>query len=143
VQIIIVNQQKRIPVHKKKVKEIVLKTLKILKVKLTGELSVLYTDNRTIQQLNYRFLGRKEPTDVLCFNLSDREDIFADIVISTEKAQENSRLFKTSPSWEARLYLIHGILHLLGYTDRTAKERNRMHRKALHILRKLKNEQVS
>jgi probable rRNA maturation factor len=137
VQIIIVNQQKRIPVHKKKIKEIVLKTLKILKVKLTGELSVLYTDNRTIQQLNYRFLGRKEPTDVLCFDLSDGEDIFADIVISAEKAQENSRLFKTSPSWEARLYLVHGILHLLGYKDRKKKDRIRMQRKALQILKKI------
>jgi len=137
VQIIIVNQQKRISVHKKKVKEIVLKTLKILKVKLAGELSVVYTDNRTIQQLNYRFLGRKEPTDVLCFDLSDSKGILADIVISTEKAQENSRLFKTSPGWEARLYLVHGILHLVGYKDATKRERLRMQRKALQILRSI------
>ena len=136
-QIIIVNQQKRISVHKKKVKEIVLKTLKILKVKLAGELSVVYTDNRTIQQLNYRFLGRKEPTDVLCFDLSDSKGILADIVISTEKAQENSRLFKTSPGWEARLYLVHGILHLVGYKDATKRERLRMQRKALQILRSI------
>jgi len=104
---------------------------------LRGQLTVLYTDNRTIQGLNYRFLGRKEPTDVLCFDLSDKDETLADIVISTETAEENSRLFKTSPGREARLYLVHGILHLLGYKDRNKKDRIRMHRKALQILKKL------
>lgn len=104
---------------------------------MTGQLTVLYTDNRTIQELNYRFLGRKEPTDVLCFDLSDKEETVADIVISTETAEANSRLFKTTPEREAGLYLIHGILHLLGYKDRKKKDRIRMQRKALQILSKV------
>jgi probable rRNA maturation factor len=156
VQITIINQQKKAPVSKRATKAVVLKTLNILnpvrntnlptgkreiskgvKSHLTGELTVVYTDNRTIQELNYRFLGKRLPTDVLCFDLSKGKGLVADIVISVEKAQENSRLFKTSVSQEIRLYLIHAILHLAGFKDKRAKDRIRMHREALRILNKI------
>ena len=134
-QIIIQNHQKRIPVSKRVIKATILKTLKILKANLTGELTVVFVNNSSIQKLNYRFLGRRRPTDVLCFDLSNGQHLTADIVISTEKAWENARLFKTSVLREVKLYLIHGILHLLGFKDKRIKDRIRMQRKALQILK--------
>ncbi len=155
-QIYIINQQKKIPVNKKAIKTIVLGALEILsrvrnitlptnkknfsnRIKniLAGELTVLYVNNRVIEELNYRFLRKRCSTDVLCFDLPGGGRFIADIVISTEKAQENSQLFKTRPAWEAELYLIHGILHLLGFKDRNKKERIRMQRKAVSILNKI------
>jgi probable rRNA maturation factor len=136
VQITIINQQKKIPVSKR-TKAIVLKTLKILKADLTGQLTVVYVNNRTIQELNYRFLGRPQPTDVLCFDLSEGKALNADIVISIEQARQNARLFKTSAPWEIRLYLIHGILHLMGFKDKRTKDRTRMQRKATQILKNI------
>ncbi|MGD9014946.1 MAG: rRNA maturation RNase YbeY [Candidatus Omnitrophota bacterium] len=133
-QIIIKNQQRIIPVSKRAVKTTVLKTLKILKVNLSGELTVVYVNNRAIQELNHKFLGRRQPTDVLCFDLSRGRHLIADIIISTEQAKENARLFKTSASWEARLYLIHAILHLRGFKDKRINDRIRMQRKALKIM---------
>jgi len=100
-----------------------------------GQLTILYTDNKTIQELNYRFAGKDEPTDVLCFDLSQEGRLIADIVISTEKAWENSRLFNTSPRWEANLYLVHGILHLFGFDDVKKKDRERMFACAIKILK--------
>lgn len=153
-QIIIQDHQKRIPISKRKIKATVLKALKILnpvrntrlsksrtkisngvKTILAGELTIVFVDNRSIQELNYRFLGRRRPTDVLCFDLSHGQHLTADIVISTEKAWENARLFKTSTLREVKLYLIHGILHLLGFKDKRIKDRIRMQRKALKILK--------
>ena len=136
-QIIIINQQKKIPINKRAIKTIALKTLKILKADLTGELSIVYVNNRTIKDLNYRFLGKRQPTDVLCFDLSEGRGLTADIIISTEKACENARLFRTSPERELKLYLIHGILHLLGFRDKRIKDRTRMQRKASRILKKV------
>lgn len=136
-QIIIINRQKKIPIRSRAIKKIVLKVLKVLKVNLVGQLTIFFTNNKTIQELNYRFLGKRCPTDVLCFDLSGEERFVADIAISAEKACENSRVFKTSPNMELTLYLIHGILHLLGFKDHRKKDRVRMQRLALQILNKL------
>lgn len=136
-QIIIKNHQKIIPVNKRATKAAVLKTLKILRAKLTGELTIVYVDDRTIQGLNYKFRGQRRPTDVLCFDLTEGEGFSADIVISTETAYKNSRFFKTSPLKEANLYLIHGVLHLFGFNDKRIKDRIRMQRKAVSILNKI------
>lgn len=155
-QITIINQQKKIPISKRAIKKIVLKILKILnpvrnatlsksrkkisngvKANLAGQLSIIYVDNRAIQELNHKFLGKSEPTDVLCFDVSFGTRFIADIVISTEKAWENSKTFRTSPRKELKLYLIHGILHLLGFKDKRIKDRIRMQRKALGILKRV------
>ena len=140
-QITIINQQKKIPISKRAIKKLVLKTFKILKANLAGELTIVYVDNRTIQKLNYKYLSKPRPTDVLCFDLSEKDRFTGNIVISTEKAWENSRLFKTSAIWETKLYLIHGILHLLGFKDKRVKDRERMQRKTLQILREISKNQ--
>ena len=153
-QIIVQNHQSRIPISKRAIKAIIVKTLKILnpvrntrlskgrtkiskrlKAILAGELTVVFVDNPSIQELNYRFLGRRRPTDVLCFDLSNGQHLNADIVISTDKARENARLFKTSTLREVKLYLIHAILHLLGFKDKRIKDRICMQRRALQILK--------
>ena len=133
-RITIINQQKKIPINKRATENTVRKILRILKVVSAGELTVAYVNNKAIQELNYRFLDKNHPTDVLCFDLSEGNKFIADIIISTEKAGENSRIFNTSPKKEIALYLIHGILHLLGYKDYRRKDRKEMQRKANQIL---------
>jgi len=155
VQITIINRQKKIPISKRAIKSTVLKVFKILypereeyrrsKARFlqktgsaaAGELSVLFTDNKTIRQLNLKFTGKDEPTDVLCFDLSEKNNTSVDIVISAERACENAAIFKTLPIAEAKLYLVHGILHFLGYDDKRQKDREKMHQLALQILSKV------
>lgn len=136
-QIIILNQQKIIPISKRAVKTTVTKALEILKVKADGELTVVYVNNKAIEELNYRFLSKRHSTDVLCFDLSEDDRLVADIVVSAEKAWQNSRIFKTSLRHEMGLYLIHGILHLLGFKDRSRKQQEQMQAKAVRVLREL------
>jgi len=142
VRVIIRNQQKTIPVNKREVKEIVNRTLKVLGASAIdasskGEITVVYVDNKAIQELNWRFLREDCPTDVLCFDLSSAEHLIVDIIISTEKACENAKVFGSSTRREMCLYLIHGILHLCGYNDHTENDRIRMQRKALQIMKSI------
>jgi probable rRNA maturation factor len=81
------------------------------------ELSVLFCGNSYIQELNSRYRGRDEPTDVLSFALGENAGeryLPGDIVISLETLEENAACFKVSPDEELRRLLIHGILHLSG-----------------------------
>jgi len=88
------------------------------------ELSVLFTHDTLIAELNYHYLGRRGPTNVLAFPMCDPGDrdaasfeqvMLGDVVISVETAQREAR--ETGETLEQTIdrLLIHGILHLLGY----------------------------
>jgi probable rRNA maturation factor len=88
--------------------------------------------------LNLKYLGKNRATDVMAFDISkNKAKILADIVISGDTAVKNSKEFKTSSLYEAYLYVIHGVLHILGYDDETAQQRKIMEYKAQRILKTL------
>lgn len=131
-KITIKNFQKKIPVYPKKIKELILKALSREGRKNSGRITVCFVDDKKIKELNLKYLHKNAPTDVLSFDLSVPEkqgSICADIVVSTDAASQNAKKFKTTTSYELRLYVIHGLLHLLGYDDRTPRERILMRKK--------------
>ena len=82
-----------------------------------------------------KFLGRNHPTDVIAFGLKkSKKEIFADIVVSTEAAIVNSAEFGTTALYETYLYVVHGLLHILGYGDKNLQQRKLMQSKAESIL---------
>jgi probable rRNA maturation factor len=104
------------------------------------EVSVLFVDDSQITELNRRHLGRNGPTDVLAFPMS-REgevdlhpEILGDVVVSAERAISYAREHALDPGEELSLYLIHGILHLLGYDDVDYAEARRMRRREKELL---------
>lgn len=141
-KITIKNFQNQIPIRANKIKQTALKVLSLEGIKKPGQINFCFLNDKQIRLYNLRYLGRDEPTDVLSFNLSDfsklKKNILADIVISTETAVTNSKIFKTTPRYELCLYIVHGLLHLLGYDDETKKERKIMQQKSNHILNILK-----
>ena len=82
-------------------------------------ITLLITNNKEILKLNKRFRNKNEPTDVLSFHLNKKEQIknnyLGDIVISLDKAKEESQKKKIKLEDELKMLLIHGYLHLLGY----------------------------
>ena len=67
---------------------------------------------------------------MLAFDLSPEPCYLeADIIVSSDTAIRNAKEYKTSPEHELKLYVIHGVLHLLGYDDHTNKERLLMRKK--------------
>ena len=89
-------------------------------------------DDKTIAGFNKQYLKKNYPTDVLAFRMQDGEfadihpEILGDVIISLDTAASRAEEFQTSLKYETQLYLVHGILHLLGFDDLSAKGRNRM-----------------
>jgi probable rRNA maturation factor len=132
VKIIIKNCQKKIPVYPKRIKEIILKVLTQEGRKNPGQLTVCFVNDKKIRELNLKYLRKNAPTDVLSFNLGEsrkKAPISADIVVSTDTTVKNAKIFKTSVPQELKLYVIHGLLHLLGYADHTPGEKILMRKK--------------
>ncbi len=97
------------------------------------ELSVLFTDDEHIAQLNRRYRGKSGPTNVLAFPMADEtgKDIpspmLGDVVISLDTALRESRDLEERPEETINRLLIHGILHLLGFDhERSEAEACRM-----------------
>ena len=109
----------------------------------SGELSLVLVNDRTIKKLNREFLSKKYPTDVLAFDLSlrksapEKKKIFGEIIISTDTAKRNSRIFNTDFKYEITLYLVHGILHLLGFDDTGSNKIKLMRKKEIELMQYL------
>jgi probable rRNA maturation factor len=83
------------------------------------EITLAFVNNKTIQELNHKFLDKNVPTDVLSFPVgekgSDGKYYLGDIIISVQKALEQSQEQEHSLEREMEILTIHGFLHLLGY----------------------------
>ena len=87
--------------------------------KKIGEIVFVFCNDNYLLRKNIEFLKRDTLTDVITFNYCDAEQISGDILISIERVQENSKIFKTKFSIELNRVMVHGLLHLLGYDDKT------------------------
>jgi probable rRNA maturation factor len=83
------------------------------------EVSVLLVSNRRMAALHRRYMNESGPTDVITFQ-------HGEIFISAETAIRNARRFRNSLSRELRLYIVHGLLHLHGFADRTPAAARKM-----------------
>ncbi|MDD5130613.1 MAG: rRNA maturation RNase YbeY [Candidatus Omnitrophica bacterium] len=121
-KITFLNLQKTVPIPAKKIKAIILKVLKGENVKKTGWINVCFVDNARIKKFNNKFHKTKASTDVLAFNLSRKKEkntLLADIIVSAQTALQQARRLKTTPDYELSLYVAHGLLHILGFNDRS------------------------
>ncbi|NVM24438.1 MAG: rRNA maturation RNase YbeY [Desulfobacterales bacterium] len=93
-----------------------------------GELSLLFTDDKHITELNHRFLKREGPTNVLAFPTRDNDHpgpetpMLGDIVISLDAAMRDAKRGGESLNRTIDRLLIHGLLHLLGYDHQRSED---------------------
>jgi probable rRNA maturation factor len=138
-QINIQNLQGKIGLDLRLVKRIAWEVLDRQAIKARGEITISFVSDKEITQLNKKYLSHNYPTDVLAFDLSeDKNKLSADIIVSAETAVSNAGIFNTSVLYEIYLYVAHGLLHIAGYDDKTTRQRNLMHKKAVQILSALK-----
>jgi probable rRNA maturation factor len=132
VKITLQNQQSKVSLQTKKIKKLILKVLKGERIKESGWINVCFVNNSQIRKFNAKFLKVKGVTDVLAFNLSDENKknfILADIMVSAQEALIQARNLKTTLYYELSLYVVHGLLHILGYGDHTAVQIKLMRKK--------------
>lgn len=96
-------------------------------------LTIYITDDDESRALNRKFHATNAPTDVLSFP-AGADDYLGDVVISYERARVQARAAGWPIVNELELLAVHGILHLLGYDDRTPRARKRMWKRQEEIL---------
>ncbi len=91
------------------------------------QLSIAVVDNASIHELNRTYLQHDYATDVLSFLLEDDQHrLDGEVVVSAEMAATQSRQYGWSAADELLLYVIHGVLHLVGLDDQTDEARAEM-----------------
>jgi probable rRNA maturation factor len=101
-----------------------------------GLISLAMVDNATIHRINRQHLGHDWPTDVISFTLSEPDDpeLAGELVISAEMAAATAHETNVAPADELALYVVHGLLHLCGYDDRSQPDVRRMRDRENQIL---------
>ena len=110
--------------------------------KRSASIDITFLGDAGIKKMNRKYMGRNRTTDVLSFLLpappgKNKRTIIGDIYISKDTARRNARRFNTGLGRELTLYTIHGVLHLLGFDDRTPGERARIRKLEEKFLEKL------
>ena len=82
---------------------------------------VLCKDNYLLKK-NIQFLNHNTLTDVITFDYCEEGLINGDILISTERVKENSREYNVDYLTELQRVMVHGLLHLLGYKDKSKED---------------------
>ena len=133
------NAQLRRKIDLRLLRRIVLDCLEAL-LKVEFELGIKIVSSAEMARVNEQYLQHAGPTDVITFNHLDAEQqkrIHGDIYVCIEEAVIQAKRFGTSWQEELVRYVVHGILHLLGYDDRTAQLRKRMKRVEDQLVREL------
>lgn len=157
------NRQEKIEADEKLVdllKNVIEFALKEEEVDVDCEVSLLFVDNDEIREINNETRGIDRTTDVLSFPMLDYEDkkvfkemyknyefsqsdfdgeelVLGDVVLSLERALEQSKEFNHSFEREASYLVVHSILHLLGYDHMEEDDKVIMRKREEEILNKL------
>lgn len=86
------------------------------------EISYIFCNDDYLLDINMKYLGHDTYTDIISFDYSVGNILQGDIYISTERVKENSLEYGVSFDEELRRVIIHGVLHLCGYKDKTEEE---------------------
>jgi len=129
------NRQKALPISKTSVQKILGALCSFLSIRC-DEISIYFVADRKICQLHQEFFNDPSPTDCITFPVDS--SYLGDIFICPSAAL---RYAPGNPYEETQLYLVHGILHLLGYEDLEPKAKRtmrKMEKKCMDHLKQLK-----
>ena len=139
-EILIQDLQKKIPIRPQRIARLI-KTILRKKGIRSCQLSVVFVSPQRMRAINERYLKHSYTTDVLTFNFIKSSNlsllgrsINGEIIISPLMARHNARLYQTTTDHEIVLYLIHGILHLLGFDDHRPRDILKMRREEKKLL---------
>ncbi|MCG1035078.1 rRNA maturation RNase YbeY [Polaribacter sargassicola] len=97
-----------------------------------GEINYIFCDDEYLHKLNVEFLQHDTLTDVISFDNTLGNLISGDIYISVERVEDNAKDFNVSFNEELQRVMIHGVLHYIGYKDKSTED--------IKAMRKAENE---
>lgn len=139
-KILMADQQKKVKLNFSKIKKKICLILENLDCG-DSELSILFTSDEHIKELNKAYRKKNKPTDVLAFSQNEGDysgintNVLGDVVISTDTAKRQADECGHPVEKEIFILLIHGILHLLGLDhEKSKKEALKMRSKQKELL---------
>jgi rRNA maturation RNase YbeY len=126
----IVNLGVKIPsfVSKKVLKEAV-KNLALNEGKVLKDLSLVFTDDDYLLEVNKQYLNHDYFTDVITFDYSSFPEVSGDVMISLDRVKDNAQSLNQSFELEFYRVVFHGVLHLCGYKDKSEADEKEMRAK--------------
>lgn len=91
-----------------------------------GEVNFIFCTDEYLHKINMEYLQHDTYTDIITFDYSSPGLIAGDIFISVERVAENAERFEVKQDNEMHRVMIHGILHLLGYKDKSPDDQRQM-----------------
>lgn len=104
-----------------------------------GEINYIFCDDAYLHKLNIEFLQHDTLTDIISFDNSLGKLLNGDIFISVERVDENAKDFKVSFDDELHRVMVHGVLHYMGFKDKSDDEKNEMRKQENEALLLLSN----
>ena len=95
-------------------------------LKKVGKISIVLCSDKYLLEINIEYLKHNYYTDIITFNYVEGNLISGDLFISIDRVKENSIVFNTGLIKELYRVIFHGILHLIGYNDKTEEEKKIM-----------------
>ena len=97
--------------------------------KTFGDISVICCSDEYLLKINEQYLGHHYYTDIITFDYVENAVISGDLFISVDRVAENAEKYGNPFIEELHRVIIHGVLHLVGYNDKTVKEQSLMREK--------------
>jgi probable rRNA maturation factor len=94
-----------------------------------GQLYYFFCTDEHLLNINKEFLNHKTYTDIITFDYSEKKTVSGEIFISIDRVRENAKKYKQPFHEELKRIVIHGVLHLCGYKDKSAKDKKVMRNK--------------
>jgi probable rRNA maturation factor len=132
----IANEQSHLPVDRRLVRRAVRRVLRDAGLR-KARISVAVVDDETIARLNWQYLRHRGPADVLSFLLEQDDGLEGEVIVGAEAALRTAPHYGWPPHDELLLYVIHGMLHLVGHDDGRPALRAKMQERETEVLEKL------
>ncbi len=95
----------------------------------SGDINIILCSDKYLHEINVKYLNHDTLTDIITFDYSEEKTISGDIFLGLETIVDNSNTFSKVFFDELHRVIIHGVLHLCGYNDKTNKEKEIMTKK--------------
>ena len=99
-----------------------------------GDIQYIFCSDDYLLKINKQFLNHDYLTDIVTFDYDEKDIISGDVFISVDRITENSTIYKVCFYNELLRVIIHGILHLIGYNDKSDSEKKIMREKENYYL---------
>ena len=87
-----------------------------------GEITYIFCNDKFLLERNQKYLNHDTLTDIITFDYCEKDLISGDLFISIDRTNENAKTFGKTQTNELNRVIAHGLLHLLGFKDKTAED---------------------